>query len=345
MEERKEILSKLYTLRAGLSMLSEEYDKRMENRFVRYKTVLVKTKEFCEKISRDTGYTYCHSQEWNANMPYPSYCGNESASVYAKEALGDEETVKNFSEYCIYHQLWNSYENTENISGEYLQFYLIAFLNHHTLHDWQNEVSQMLESCGKPGIFSAKKKRDFYEFYNRELAWLNVAERRKPEFKPYLEKALKPLEEKGKQIEVHAEALFADLKNQFEDLLDVRDWQYLDLIIYYFETRRAESMREALQLADRERQTQEIIANIRAAAALICQTIKDGFYSLQQTMIAGFTALNQTLQSGLSQLNATSQAQLAQEELTNSLLRKANLSSEKLVEDVKALRSISRKFT
>lgn len=34
-------------------------------------------------------------------------------------------------------------------------------------------------------------------------------------------------------------------------LIDFRDWENIDLIIYYFETGRADDMKEALQLVDR----------------------------------------------------------------------------------------------
>lgn len=47
-----------------------------------------------------------------------------------------------------------------------------------------------------------------------------------------------------------------ELENAYGDILDSRDWDKLDKIIYLLETHRADTVKEALQLIDRERNRQ-----------------------------------------------------------------------------------------
>lgn len=76
------------------------------------------------------------------------------------------------------------------------------------------------------------------------------------------------------------EALYGEYKN----FLDERDWKNLDLIIYEIETRRADSIKEALQLTDRELQTDRIVKTLGEATKAICYTISRGFFELQNTV-------------------------------------------------------------
>ena len=55
-----------------------------------------------------------------------------------------------------------------------------------------------------------------------------------------------------KAVKSTYEKLYSALEKEFSALLDPRDWKYVDLVIFYFETGRAESMKEALQLRSEE---------------------------------------------------------------------------------------------
>ena len=150
---------------------------------------------------------------------------------------------------------------------------------------------------------------------------------------------------------------FDTLTDTFGEELDVRDWAYIDLVIYYVETNRAVSIREALQLIDRERQTQQIVASLKTAAIAICNTIKTETRKLTASIEQGFNALQSKLDSmersfnsqmsslqssveySAAQARMLSSAQISQTDLTNALLQQNNASSEQLINDVNYIRN------
>ncbi|MDE5561972.1 MAG: hypothetical protein K2J01_00210 [Clostridiales bacterium] len=81
------------------------------------------------------------------------------------------------------------------------------------------------------------------------------------------------------------------LVSTYGALLDCRDWGILDLVIWQLETGRAETIKEALQLADRETQTDRIVKTMQSASAAIAQRIDDGFGSLKTQLSNSFYAL------------------------------------------------------
>lgn len=77
----------------------------------------------------------------------------------------------------------------------------------------------------------------------------------------------------------------------YGELLDPRDWNILDLVIWQLETGRADSIKEALQLADRETQTDRIVATMQTASTAITQSINNGFGKLQSQLTKSFCVL------------------------------------------------------
>ncbi len=99
--------------------------------------------------------------------------------------------------------------------------------------------------------------------------------------------AKKILAERNSVISVKVQsctAFYRALSEQFNWLLDERDWQHLDLVIYQIETRRADSVKEALQLVDRELQTERIQRTIGVATQTIFNTLTCGFTRLQSSI-------------------------------------------------------------
>lgn len=84
-------------------------------------------------------------------------------------------------------------------------------------------------------------------------------------------------------------------------LIDFRDWGNVDLLILYFETGRADDMKEALQLVDRQRQTDQITEALRFASNQICRNVERSIQSLGQAIALSF----QTLSNQLSQQHRT----------------------------------------
>ena len=81
-----------------------------------------------------------------------------------------------------------------------------------------------------------------------------------------------------------------------EGILMECDWKNIDLLIFYLETGRANSLREALQLVDRQRQTDQIVSSIRDASYHISNTINAGLNRLGGLMMGCFSNLSQQIQ-------------------------------------------------
>ena len=110
-------------------------------------------------------------------------------------------------------------------------------------------------------------------------------------------------------------------------------------VIFYFETRRADSVKESLQLVDKEMQTRRIVKTIQEASEQICSTIRDGFVTLNNNITNCFTALSNQLASQHSRNLALLQGLTTSVNLNNALQAKANKTSEQLMDDVKHIRN------
>ncbi len=170
-------------------------------------------------------------------------------------------------------------------------------------------------------------------------------------------------------------ALYEGLLEQFRKTIDERDWKNLDYVIYAIETGRADSMKEALQMLDKELQTERLERSMAMASEQISQTVSHGLRNLQAQMEVCFHALTDEVHSSarmitgairegaartsamiaasaeatnarIDQLTGTVQtgnARLAQiatsSALNSALLAKANENSQSLVRDVNHLRA------
>lgn len=129
-----------------------------------------------------------------------------------------------------------------------------------------------------------------------------------------------------KAVKSTYEKLYSALEKEFSALLDPRDWKYVDLVIFYFETGRAESMKEALQLVEREVQTQRIVGAIEMASERVCRTIA--------TAAAAISAQLSVIAERLG-------AVIKGQEMQNALLAKASATSESLMNDVQFIKRYS----
>jgi len=136
-----------------------------------------------------------------------------------------------------------------------------------------------------------------------------------------------------KEIGREVEIIDHTLVSTFGTILDKRDWENLDLIIYYYETGRADSVKEALQLVDKEKRNDALIEAIGIATNEICRSI----HSLGKVMIQGFASLSAQLEAQRAQIAGAMSDILTQQTLNNALLAKANVSSRQMVEQMKTL--------
>ena len=166
-------------------------------------------------------------------------------------------------------------------------------------------------------------------------------------------------------IQERCEQIYIMLQKQFEKLLDPRDWKYVDLVIFNYETGRAFTRQEALQLVDRETQTDRIVASVDRAAKYIGDCVKTATVmvtSAISTVSQQLGEMNRNMQglaSGMESVNTrigaladvqTRQLEAANEQnaqiaalvsetnLNNALLAKSNQTSQQLMANVEYIR-------
>ncbi len=154
---------------------------------------------------------------------------------------------------------------------------------------------------------------------------------------------------KGNVHLIAGNVLYRELKKQFAAILDERDWGNLDYIIYAIETGRAESLKEALQMCDRELQTERLEKSIQSAARQISRTIEYGLRDLQDQMDSCFRSLSQDIHeskgeiitavsNSVSGVNARLSQIASASALNSALLAKANENSAEIAKNVSRLR-------
>lgn len=184
-------------------------------------------------------------------------------------------------------------------------------------------------------------------------------------------------------ISYRANSIYEALEKEYGDFLDTRDWANLDLVIYYLEAKRADTLKEALILLENRMQFEDLKSLIVNATNAIGQTINnqtkvlgeylnvcfknlsnliteqnaivlrtvEGFVEQTNSRLDSISRNVSALSNEVADLRATSNAQLAatqsiitSQQLTNSLLNKINTSSSALVSDCNYLRNIVENY-
>ncbi len=137
------------------------------------------------------------------------------------------------------------------------------------------------------------------------------------------------------------EEIYKSLIPVFSPILDVRDWENVDLLIFMFETGRAKTMQEALQQVDLYRHTDRIVNAIRDASVVIASSISSAISRVERTIQQSAVMINSHLgeirknQSYIENELVSSNERLAglidASSMQRALLEKANISSDRLV--------------
>ncbi len=130
------------------------------------------------------------------------------------------------------------------------------------------------------------------------------------------------------------------MQREFSSFLDERDWGNVDLIIFNYETGRALDLRDALLQVDTERRNERLVQAVQSAGDTICTNIRRGFGELQSNITQQIRLLDFRI-AGIED-SAVRQEQAISESnrAQNALLNKMSVSSNKLAEDVEQMRKI-----
>lgn len=86
-------------------------------------------------------------------------------------------------------------------------------------------------------------------------------------------------------------AIYEAMLNKYGEFLDEREWGIVDLLIYYFETGRADTLKEALLHADQQRALQKIVEAVLMANENICQTMDRSLRNLGDRLTCSISML------------------------------------------------------
>lgn len=349
-QTREQVLNGLYALRAGLSVISVEYDKISDIKINRLKDAVAagdKLQPYYSRIIKNSctpetrrqwdnfmGVILAHGLDWynilsdiygenfkqaDGFAARDSFFGKEFYP-YESQKVGFEEEIK------LYKYL---YPNGNAAFADYFSENACGStkgaMERYLLVEWLK--SGYLNESLKAKIALQRGKL----FGKKLLAELEQMQLDLPALQREINEAESKAAKSLKETIEGAIAWYNALQAQFSDLLDIRDWKHLDLVIYYFETRRADNVKEALQLVDREMQTQRIENLIVAATNQICNTIALGFNMLQNTMISCFNAISAKMNGAFVPAQTGADGAF----MGNALKAKANVTSERIMDEVK----------
>ncbi len=163
-----------------------------------------------------------------------------------------------------------------------------------------------------------------------------------------LTETIVPHDEAIQAIAVQSQALIESAMKAYP-VIDFRDWGNVDLLIYYYETGRADDMKEALQLVDRQRQTDQITSALAMASAEISRSIHQSMTRLGSALAQSFSVLSSQLAAQHSEmmqgmeeqaerqraeLGRQTALQASAQEMNAALLNKISVSSGRLAEQM-----------
>ncbi len=372
--EKQEILTNLYTIRAGLSLISECNDK-----------VAVREASTEEK----KGEMEAHKAEGETRIVHLENdlrSREERKTAYAQQMQEQRKMIDDGKE--TQSLLKKATGLFAILGGGYLIYLIYTFLN----GDGSDALVALI--VGGLAIFAAiatcvsiqqksEPDRRALEYNQKKLEELQkqqaqnldprTIESNKQEIVTIRQSLERELDEftalsTANQTEIdvwatEAEAIFQALKQQFNDFLDYRDWDYIDLIIYHFETNRVDTMRESLLMVDTQRQNDRLVEVMQQATAMICVSLRDNIADLKTAMVSSLANLQYSISSRLDDLNTSligvgqGLSALRQEirssvsdmtnaqNMQNSLLEKSNVSSKQMADEMRKMRRLADEAT
>lgn len=317
MDKKQEELQKMYALRAGLSFISQKCDI-VENNELKESQLNTRIKDLASDIQQ---------KEWNIEDEESKIKINNSE---ARRTILPMILFLLFSGIPIILAIFvyiSKINNWVDDSMAFIIFLMVILLIVSIFlflkfifrliycKDCLNEAKKCFYSVNEMRSYAKELRGDLInaeaELDNKKILFSNVKK------------------EIGREVEI----IDHTLVSIFGTILDKRDWENLDLIIYYYETGRADSVKEALQLVDKEKRNDALVEAIGIATNEICQSI----HFLGKVIIQGFSSLSAQLEAQRAQIAGAMSAILTQQTLNNALLAKANVSSKQMVEQMKTL--------
>ena len=151
-----------------------------------------------------------------------------------------------------------------------------------------------------------------------------------------------------KKIRNNSIAIKQALIETYKDLLNPADWQHIDVIMYYIETHRADSIKEALNIIDSKLQFEQLTNVVVSSAQAVCGYIQRGFIKLNDNLTLSHNMIMDKLadieckvDTNTNLIGSTAQIlakgidrQVTEARLNNALVKKAHKQVGELLEDM-----------
>lgn len=295
-EETKTVVESLYALRAGISLVAEQVD------FV---------DKIKEDEARDTLGLNLEIEKANSQIEEHKNEFLKKSSEYKKEKIDYEEKIK--SGEGLKKPTKITMKQCILISASVVGIMLIVMLAALSSMVSANELIIIIVGnivffgllvllCkGLAILFDGDYKRRELEYENKKKEYeellakspvtdeaieektdasrnemdekIRLQENKIAEAKHLIDIAKSNAQDNVEKYTYEGKRIYSSLESQFSCILDTRDWESLDFIIYLLETGRAESVKEALQQLDFHRQTDKIAEAVNNASRSICDRI------------------------------------------------------------------------
>lgn len=410
-KEKQETLSKLYTLRAGLSLIAQERDDVNAELSARdqifsqlNKSLSGKEGEIKREKAKDSeaekeykNHIETAAEDLRAAQKELTFHSNRNASAETASSIGD--FIKGIigwvllglvgmaiSAAFIYLAVYPGFAERDLqifffiVAAVIIIISLIviirAIYNEGLPISYKKVVKEAIEESRQ----NVEEHKEEIKGYQEKLSahQLDSAKRQKERAEDFEEEkqataVVAALTEAVtmNMLSVHRETslgIYNSLAAEYSEILDERDWQYIDLFIYMYETGRAESKKEALQLIDQYQQNKNIVDAIVRAGREVQDCIKQGLGALQTSMESHFRALSGQLYEmhsetmlkmdritdqldnlnsemsrmslGMAEISSQTADMQRQLDLNTALQAKANMTSQQIMDDVKYMRTL-----
>ena len=358
---KKEILAKLYCIKAGLSAISLEKDKlsqeesncakihqEMDDNQKKKKIAI----DSLNKVEQDikTKEKTITGIESNQGVPEKVNIGH---AIGIGAGIGIVGGGIGWVVFVFIYDLIHSMKNNQNqFSGNLMGKIWIGMLvgwfistivyyfveKHKNLKNYKKSLADKKANVNKENSAIASLKKNQNNIQQNLSSFDQTNERLNAKHANALVNYLKV-----KNITIESsKTLYDALITEFSSVLDPRDWANIDLIIFYYETGRADTLKEALQQVDRQRQNEALIKAIKDASNQISSTIQRSLDQLQSTMIHCYQDLSLQLKNQHAQVMQRLSRIQSDFHSLNESVKKANASIQNLSKTIEksALESI-----
>ncbi len=365
--EKQETVASLYALRAGLSVLSETYDKAREvEKKIEDANELIAEQEKEKQSAKKWEYEAQKESEAIPALKKEVVACEEKLNKAKKRARasGRAEAIAVLSAIIGIISLlvtWiGSMSGLPLVPWGILLFVLlgiscITFL-----------VTISLRISDAQGLVS--KAENLWEYYKNKLYYLELdygsnceklediknetirTEESANKIIAAAEKERTEYEKELAEINKEFDTVYRTTQKSFASVMDERDWENLDLVIFNYETGRALDLRDALMQVDMERRNERLVDAIENASYAISNSIRRGFGELGGRIESRFNeicdVLSETNSRALAQGDAV-QASLARiaeiSSAQEALQRKMETSSDTMAQDIAYMRDLANR--